>query len=151
MRDGFDIGALTLCLWRGNSRLFDRSESLLQLRRGLEPCNEGVTPMAERDSPVCDRTGWVGDENGIECLDGVLKLKGMHQSYGAIELRLNFGIAGSGERYGAQSLSAVMVRLSVAQGWSQKQNRCKHLKQGEGDSHHDFLFAMYFSRQWMTA
>ena len=115
VRDRLDISSLALSLRSGSSRPLDGVEAPFQLRGRLEPCGKRVAPIAQRDTPVRDRTGWIGFENGIESFNGDRKLKRMHQSDGATELGLNSATAGSSERYTAQSLrrSVVMVSLRM--------------------------------------
>jgi hypothetical protein len=76
--DGMKIVTLTLGLQRGSARLLDCFESLPYLRRILEPRCERVSPVAQRDAPICHRTGWVGHENRVESLNRIGKLKRMH-------------------------------------------------------------------------
>jgi hypothetical protein len=45
------------------------------------------------------RTGRIGHKNGIECFNLGRELKRVHQSYGAIELRLDCAVARSRERH----------------------------------------------------
>ena len=113
MRAGLDVGTLALSFWKYNSRLLDRLEAPFELRWRLNPRSKRIAPMAQRDTPVCDRTGWVGGENGVECIDGAAKLERMHESYGTIELRLNRAAARSSEDHTAQSFRRIVMTLCL--------------------------------------
>src|SRR6266576_1412872 len=135
MCDRLYIGTLTFGLRRAHPRLLDRLESLLKLRRGLKPGGEGVTPTTQRDAPICGRTGWLGYENCVECLNRIPKLKRVHQRYSAIELRLNCIAARCVENYAAQSLRRPVVVVSLRMTGSRCQQCNGRNKQGKVYSH----------------
>src|SRR4029077_17759980 len=113
MCDRLDIGTLTFGLRRAHSGLLDRLESLLKLCRGLKPGCEGITPTTQCDAPICGGTGGVAYENRVEGLNGIPKLKRVHQSHSAIELRLNYAAARCVENYAAQRLMRPVVVVSL--------------------------------------
>src|SRR5579859_771837 len=56
MCDSLDIGAFTFRLRTCGARLLNGFKSLVQLRLGLKTGGKGVTPLAQRNTPVGDRT-----------------------------------------------------------------------------------------------
>src|SRR5258708_12186769 len=111
MRDGLDVSTLSLSLRSSGARLLDGFESLIQLRLELQTGGEGITPIAQCDTPVGDCTRGIVHKNGIECFNSVRKLKRVHQSHGAIEFRLSCFIAPDAEGHSAHMLRQTVILI----------------------------------------
>src|ERR1022692_2657054 len=98
--------------------------------RALTPClqltlvfharRERITPIAQRDSPICDSTCRVLALRRVESFYGTAELEGMKQRYRAIEFLLCYFVARCGKLHCPQFLTIPMLMLL------REATRCQH-------------------------
>jgi hypothetical protein len=111
LADGGKIGTFALCLCTQAPAALDATAPEQQLTVSFYSWREWVSPVAQRNSPVCDCAGRVIFQRHVKSVDGTAKLERMEQRYRAIKFDLRRLVARGGKMHRSQLLAIALLML----------------------------------------
>src|SRR5208282_512432 len=126
LADRRNISPFALRLCAHGVAAFRALPSCLQLALVLNSRREGITPIAERDSPVRDSAGRVLPQHRVESFYGTAELEGMQQRYRPVEFLLRHFVARCGKVHRSQLLAIPMLVLLSEAARRQRQYKSRN-------------------------
>src|SRR5450432_71475 len=108
---GLEISTFALRLRTHAFTAFGAVPPKLQLSSIFDSRREWITPIAERDAPVCDSARRIRSQDRVKAFYGTAELEGVQQRYGAVDALLRLRAARCGKVYRPQLFAMAMLMV----------------------------------------